>query len=110
VLKQIILVREEKQLRKLEREYKRYEDVDGSGGACCCNCIENQAGVNCILWLDLIFIVNLPRFWVALLVKRNGDLSFGMYNKVRFATWIIETVLACIGLIAFVFYQTMYNK
>lgn len=51
VLKEIILVREEKQQEKIDREWLTYGDVDGSRGECCCYW-RNDVGSNYVQKFD----------------------------------------------------------
>lgn len=104
VLKDIILVREQKQLRKLEREFKRYNDVDGSEGECCCACL-NADGARYIVYLDLLLFLNLPRFITAILALRS-ETRMGTYAKTRMITMFIECTLAFLSIIAYVIFQT----
>ena len=64
VLKEIILVREQKQLTKLHKTFVKENDVDCSMGECCCSW-PNEQGAAYILRFDQIFFINVPRFILA---------------------------------------------
>lgn len=87
VLKEIILVREEKQLNKLFREFQRENDVDGSMGECCCNW-PNAEGAIKIQTFDRLFIVNLPRFVMAHRSSLNPT-RFALYARFRYISMLV---------------------
>jgi hypothetical protein len=94
-------------LRKLAKEYERYNDVDGSEGQCCCSW-ENIEGSNYIFRFDLYFILNLPRFFTAYLAWRD-ERKFGNYSRTRMITMVIESILSFFGIIGYVFKQALGN-
>lgn len=108
MLKEIILVREEKQFNKLHKTFVRENDVDGSMGECCCNW-QNEKAAEYILLFDKIAFLNIPRFLFAHWTRLNPT-RYQLYSKVRFTTFFIEALMLFFGLIGYVFYQTFRNK
>lgn len=108
MLKEIILVREEKQLNKLLREFKRENDVDGSMGECCCNW-PNAEGAKKIQLFDRLFIVNVPRFIMAHWANMNAY-KFSLYAKVRYISFFFQAFFMFFGIIGYVFFETFKSK
>ena len=57
------------------------------------------------MYFDLVFMINLPRFILAILAIRS-QLWMGTYAKVRMITMFIESILAFVGIIGYVIFQT----
>ena len=75
-------------MERIARKFQKNPKVDMTAGRCCCNKWDNLQGAKNVLLLDMIFIVNLPRWIFAVWAKVDDD-RFPIYSKVRFGSLVV---------------------
>lgn len=85
------------------RQLKQEEAFDATQGRCCF-WMGNRRGVRLIQFCDALFLLYLPRAFLAIMSLKNETL-FQTYAKTRKATFILNVILLMGGILAFVIYD-----